>query len=132
MAKDYSVNINGVDKLYRYRHDNYVTVRTNMWYLRIWFWKIEQIVYCVYVVVCYVANAGLRDDWKKYTSKHDGRKRIHIDLGIGLMEYGILLDWGDVNDKETNPDWMRQKKPKPYKRGMSFFLQRGHHKRHLQ
>ena len=37
------------------------------------------------------------------------------------MEYGILLDWGDVNDKETNPDWMRQKKPKPYKRGMSFF-----------
>ena len=68
----------------------------NMWYLQIWFWTIERVVNCVYVVLCYVENTGLRDDWKKYTSKHDVRKIFQIGLGIGLMEYGICLDWGDV------------------------------------
>ena len=76
MAKDYADNITGVDKSDRYGHDNSVTIITNRWYLRIWFWTIEWVVHCVYVVVCYVANAGLRDDWKKYMSKHDGRKRF--------------------------------------------------------
>ena len=99
VAREYAVNMNGVDKSDRDGHNNSVTIRKNRWYLRIWFWKIGRVVHCVYVVVCYVANAGLRDDWKKYTSKHDGRKRFHLDIGIGFIEYGIHLDWGDVNDK---------------------------------
>ena len=73
----------------------------------------------------------LRYYWKKYTSKHDVRKRFQIDLGIGLMEYLIRLGWGDVNEKGTNPDWMRQKQLEPCECGMCFFLQRGHHRRHL-
>ena len=99
VAKDYAVNINGVDKSDRYGHNNSVTIRTNRCYLQIWFWKIEWVVHCVYIVVCYVANAVLRDDWNKYTSKHDGRNRFQIDVGIVLMEYGIRLDCGEVNYK---------------------------------
>ena len=41
------------------------------------------------------------------------------------MEYGIRLDWGDVNDKETKPDWMRQKQPKPCECGMCFSCKEG-------
>ena len=85
-----------------------VTIKTNRWYLLIWFWTIERVVHSVYAIVYYVANAGLRYDWNKYTSKHDGRKRFHLDIGIVLMEDGIRLDWGEVNDKETKPDWMSQ------------------------
>ena len=104
MAKDLSVNMNGVNKSDRYEHDDSMTIRTNMWYLRIWFWKIERVVHCVYIILCYVENAGLRGDWKKYTSNHDGRKRFQLDPGIVLMEYDINLDCRDVNDKETKPD----------------------------
>ena len=99
VANDYAVNMNGVDKSDRDGNYNSATIITNRWYLQIWFWKIERVVHCVFVFVCYVINLGLRDDRKKYTSKHDGRKRFQLDLGIGLMEYGIRLDWGDVNDK---------------------------------
>ena len=121
VAKNYTVNMNGFDKSDQDGHDNYVKIITNRWYLQIWLSKIERVVHCVYVVVCYVSNTGLRDDLKKYMSKHDGRKRLQLDLGIGLVEYGISLDWVDVNDKETKPDWMRQKQPKPCECGMFFF-----------
>ena len=65
VAKDYAVNMNGVDKSDRYGHSNSVTIRKNMWYLQIWSWTIEQVVHFFYVVVCYVENEGLRDDGKK-------------------------------------------------------------------
>ena len=91
-----------------------------MWYLQIWFWAIEQLVHCVYVVVCYAESTILREDGKEYTSKHDRRKIFQLDLGIGLMEYGICLYWGDVNNKEKKPDWMRHKQPKPCGCGMCF------------
>ena len=40
------------------------------------------------------------------------------------MGHGICVDWVDVNDKETNPDWMRQKQPKPCECGMCFSANR--------
>ena len=41
VVKDYSINMNGVDKADRDGRDNSVTIRSNRWYLRIWFWTIE-------------------------------------------------------------------------------------------
>ena len=35
IVKDYSLNMNGVDKADRDGRDNSVTIRTNRWYLRI-------------------------------------------------------------------------------------------------
>ena len=37
VVKDYAVKMNGVDKSDQDGHNNYVTIRTNRWYLRIWF-----------------------------------------------------------------------------------------------
>ena len=75
--------------------------------------------------MCYIANAGLRDDWKKYTSKENGRKRFQVDLEIGLMEFGIRYDWGDVNDPDKKPKWMRQMKSYPCDCKMCFFCKEG-------
>ena len=69
VAKDYSLNMNGVDKADRDGRDNSVSILTNRWYLRIWFWTLDWVIHSVYIVVCYNASAGLRPDWKKYTSK---------------------------------------------------------------
>ena len=126
IAKDYSLNMNGVDKSDRDGRDNSVTIRSNRWYLRIRFWTIERAVHCAYVVVCYMANSEQRMDWKKYTNKHDGRKNFQIDLGIGLMEFGIRYDWGgDVNDETKKPTWMRQKPPRPCECNTCFFCKEG-------
>ena len=37
VVRDYSLNMNGVDKSDRDGRDNSVTIRSNRWYLRIWF-----------------------------------------------------------------------------------------------
>jgi len=36
-------------------------IRTNRWYHRIWFRVMERVVYCVYLLVCEIANMGLRE-----------------------------------------------------------------------
>ena len=69
VVKDYSLNINGIDKSDHDRCDISVTIRSIGWYLRIWLWTMEMLIHCVYVVVCYCANEGIRDDWKQYTYK---------------------------------------------------------------
>ena len=85
VVRDYSYSMNGVDKADRDGHDNSVSIWTNRRFLRIWFWTLDRVMHGVYIVVCYIANAGLRDDWKKYTSKENGRIRFQLDLGLGLM-----------------------------------------------
>ena len=63
--------------------------------------------------MCNIATKGIREDWKKYLSKQNGRKRFQIDLGLLLMEYGIRLDWKDVSTRKNKPKWMRQTDLKP-------------------
>ena len=103
-----------------------VTIRTNRWYLRVWFWTIERVVYCVYIIVCYLANTGQRQDWKKYMSTLNGRKRFQIDLGFLLMEFGICHNWKDIADPKKKPAWMRQLLPSyPCNCNMCFFCKEG-------
>ena len=125
IVKDYSLNMNGVDKADRDGRDNSVTIRSNRWYLRIWFWTIERVVHCVYIVVCHIAEAGLRPDWMEYTCKNGGRKAFQLDLGVLLMEFGIRYDWGDVKDETKKPTWMRQKPLCPCECKFCFFCKEG-------
>ena len=126
VVRDYSLNMNGVDKSDRDGRDNSVTIRSNRWYLRIWFWTMERVIHCVYVVVCYCANDGIRDDWKQYTDKNDGTRNFHIDLGLLLMEFGIKYDWDDLNDLSKKPDWMRKKNFVPCNCRFCFFCKNGY------
>jgi hypothetical protein len=75
--------------------------------------------------VCYIVNVGLRDDWKKYTGKENGRKQFQLDLGIGLMEFGIRFDWGDMNDPDKKLKWTWQMKPYPCDCEICFFCKEG-------
>ena len=70
-------------------------------------------------------DTGLRDDWKKYLSKEDGRKNFQLDLGVLLMEFGIRYDWDNVMNESERPDWMRQKPLRPCECDFCFFCKQG-------
>ena len=67
--------MNGVDRNDRDSRDNSVSIRTNRWYLRIWFWLMDRVCHCTYISVCNIATKGIREDWKKYLSKQNGRNK---------------------------------------------------------
>jgi len=82
-------------------------------------------VYSSTRVYSHIAEAGLRDDWKQYLSKEDGRKRFQLDLGVLLMEFGIRYDWGDIGNEKKRPNWMRQKPLRPCECNFCFFCKEG-------
>ena len=61
-----------------------------------------------YIAVKHLAETGVREDWKKYCSKYNGRRNFQIDLAIEVMEYGIKKEWDDDTDDKLQPKWMRQ------------------------
>ena len=57
--------------------------------------------------------------------KHGGRKAFQLDIGVLLMEFGILFDWGDVKDRSKQPSWMRKKAVRPCECKFCFFCKAG-------
>ena len=82
-------------------------------------------VYSSTRVYSHIAEAGLRDDWKQYLSKEDGRKRFQLDLGVLLMEFCIRYDWGDIGNEKKRPNWMRQKPLRTCECNFCFFCKEG-------
>ena len=67
---------------------------TIRYYLRIFFWQLDRVVHTCYVVVCYLAAAGIGDPkWNKYRNKNYGRHDFQIDLGMALLNYAISISW---------------------------------------
>jgi hypothetical protein len=66
---------------------NYLTtLKTNRWYMRIFFWCLDQIVFGVWLIVM---NCGVQQiDWQKYHQKNGGFD-FQIDLGLQLIDMGI-------------------------------------------
>jgi len=54
----YADHYNAVDKNDRDSTDYSTTIRTTRYYLRIFFWILDRVVYTCYVVVCSLANAN--------------------------------------------------------------------------
>jgi hypothetical protein len=82
------------------------SIRTNRWYLRVFFWALDQVVRVIFVVVLFCARSGIGPDyWKLYATKH-GRYEFQIDLGMSIINYAIEQDWPDFN--KPQPNWMRQ------------------------
>jgi hypothetical protein len=129
--------MNGVDIQDRDSRDYSVSIRSNRWYLRLWFWLLDRVNMSVYIIVTHFAKDNVRTDWKKYCSKHEGRKRFQIELSLALMEKGIRLDWGDELLPENRPKWMRGTELKPCDCNECFFCKAGltngihHDKRHM-
>ena len=113
-----------VDKNDRDSADWSSTIKTSRYYLRIFFWGLDRVVHTLYVVVCYLAGAGIGpEEWKKYCNKNSGRHDFQIDLGIALINYGVGLAW-DGNSRR--PDFMRQGSFVPCDCGQCFFCINGH------
>ena len=73
---DYAKQFNAVDKNDRDSSDftTSISMRTNCWYLRVFFWIFDRVIHLVYksTTWCYNLGTGV-EEYKKYTDKHDGR-----------------------------------------------------------
>ena len=86
--------MNGVDRNDQDSEKYYTTIRTNRYYLRIESWGLDRVIHMLYQIVkyCVTMNIGPAA-WKEYVSKNEGRREFQMDLGIYLMNFGLLLDW---------------------------------------
>ena len=122
--QDYTAHFNAVDRNDRDSADWSTTIRTIRYYLRIFFWQLDRVVHTCYVVVCYLAAAGIGDPkWNKYRNKNYGRHDFQIDLGMALLNYAISISWDGVSKR---PNWMRQGEFIPCDCGECFFCINGH------
>ena len=90
-----------------------VTLKTNRWYLQIFFWVYDSILHCMFIIVKAIAEQGGRSDWKKYTKK-GGRKLFQEDLALELMQAGIEMEWKEPFSESEKPAWMRHSYHIPY------------------
>ena len=106
---DYAKHFNAVDRNDRDSSDNTTTMRTNRWYLRLFFWVLDRVVHVVFVVACFCVKYDVGPpEWKSYLNKNGGREKFQIDLGMQLLNYAIDKAWSDT--ATPPPDWMRQSK----------------------
>jgi hypothetical protein len=99
--RDYAVDRND-----RESADYTTSIRTNRWYLHVFFWLLDRVVHQLYVTVIYCARNGIGPtEWTGYLKKH-GRRKFQIDLGRDLMSYAIRNSWTDMDGPK--PNWMRQ------------------------
>jgi len=112
VQKIYANNFNAVDRNDRDSADYTCSIRTNRWYLRIFFWLLDRAIFSMFIVlVSYYQDTG-DERFKRYATD-GGRYIFQIDLGIALLDYGIREDWPLSNDEiwdlTKRPRWMRRK-----------------------
>ena len=121
--------MNGVDLSDKDSAKYSTSLRTNRWYLRIFFWLIDRVVHACFLIAVFLASDTYLPEWKVYKSKHNGRKKFQTHLGIALINKGIELDWEAPYEEETKPKWMPQTfktgKYQPCDCGICFFCKNG-------
>jgi hypothetical protein len=122
---DYAHHFNGVDIQDKDSANYPTTLKTNRWYMRIFFWCLDRVVFGIWLIVF---NSGLerheRKEWRKYHKKN-GRFDFQIDLGLQLIDMGIRRDWSNISNASNKPKWMRQKPPIPCDCNKCFFCRTG-------
>jgi hypothetical protein len=122
--KHYREHFNAVDINDRDSADYSTSIRTIRYYIRMLCWSLDRVIHTCYVVVCECAKAGIGPvEWKKYTSKHNGRHDFQIHLAISLMNRAISLDWDGRSDR---PNYMRQRDFEPCDCKRCYFCKNGH------
>jgi hypothetical protein len=82
------------------------SLKTNRYWLRIYFWAHDRVQQAVYQIAIALAEAEVGPaKWKKYK---DDRAGFQIDLGMDVLNRGIKLSFGELEDGEERPDFMRK------------------------
>ena len=86
----------------------------------------DRVIHMAYTITVSLANNNIgHQGWKKYKSKHGGRKMFQIDLGLSLINYGIENDWGIEKEEKSKPIWIRQANFVPCECKKCFFCLNG-------
>eukprot|EP00557_Chaetoceros_sp_GSL56_P001663 CAMPEP_0176503360 /NCGR_PEP_ID=MMETSP0200_2-20121128/15318_1 /TAXON_ID=947934 /ORGANISM="Chaetoceros sp., Strain GSL56" /LENGTH=239 /DNA_ID=CAMNT_0017902639 /DNA_START=116 /DNA_END=832 /DNA_ORIENTATION=+ len=123
----YSTYYNGVDRKDRDTADWSVVLKSNKWYMNIFYWIIDGVNHAQFITVQSTSKEENRDSWIKYL-KRGGRSEFQMDLGLALIEWGILLDCpniADLKDKSKRPAYMRKTDFVPCACKQCFFCKNG-------
>ena len=124
IVSDYSKYMGGVDHKDRDTADKTVSLKSNRWYLRIFYWLIDGLLHAAYRIICSVAS-GNDHKWHKYLSKNGGRYKFQMDLGKSLISYGLEMDWEEGFDEDVKPSYVRKEKYVPCGCQRCFFCKNG-------
>ena len=122
----YTNNYNGVDKKDRDTADWGVSLKSERWYLRVFFWAFDSVTMAMFLIAKHMGTL-LDDEWHLYT-KHDGRAEFQLHLGHALISAGIKMDCPnplDLKEKEKRPPYMRRTAFEPCHCNICFFCKNG-------
>jgi len=129
VQREYAQNFRGVDIADQDGAHWSISLRSCRWYLRIFFWMLERVAHATYIIACHASESGSKHFLKPYKSKHNGRKRFQIHLGIALINAAIESEWKPREDgkyhEKDKPKWMPKTETKgkywPCDCGICFF-----------
>jgi hypothetical protein len=124
VVTDYSYHRNGVDHKDRDTADWTVSLKSNRFYLRIFYWLFDGVLHAMYTIIKVVASDKAHP-WHKYLSKHLGRYKFQMDLANDLISRGISMDWLDVEDINMRPVYVRSQDYVPCGCMNCFFCKKG-------
>jgi hypothetical protein len=119
----YAMHFHAVDRNDRDSADYTVSIRTNRWYLRVFFWIVDRVVHMLFVVAVYCVKAKVGPEWWGMYLRKDGRFQFQIDLAQALINYALEHEWEDLDG--PRPNWMRQKEFLPCDCKNCFFCLKG-------
>lgn len=112
---EYSLHMNGVDNKDRDTADWTVSLKSGRFYMRIFYWVFDGVLHGMYVIVRFVVvgdkEAAKLDPWYRYKhmDRGTGRFEFQMDLGIALINKGVMMDWVDPNDpNRERPSYVRK------------------------
>ena len=110
VVNNYSRNMNGVDRKDRDTADWTVSLKSNRFYMRIFYWTFDGVIHAMHCIVKDVVGTppDKKHPWYRYVDKNHGRYRFQMDLAVALMRHGVSLDWKDPT-KDERPPYVRDK-----------------------
>ena len=129
VIRSYAESYNGVDHKDRDTSDwTSTSLKAGRWYMRLFYWMLDSVVFCVFLIVTHQAKGNKQHAWYKYT-KRDGRRKFQLDLAHSLIERGIseecrangVTDMKLLRDPKKRPSFMRKDGFVPCDCGICFF-----------
>ena len=124
VTTDYSYHMNGVDHKDRDTADWTVSLKSNRFYMRIFYWLFDGVLHAMYTIIK-VVGSDKAHPWHKYLNKHLGRYKFQMDLANDLISRGISMDWLDIEDNDTRPVYVRSQDYVPCGCKECFFCKKG-------